>query len=74
MESERFNTKILCLSVYNEMSDIGYRIIQSDIGSSNIRLSLISLITDIGLSAYLYAVVGIKATKTSLYFKSDDFV
>jgi hypothetical protein len=49
------------------MSDIGYRIkvysdirynaglssLQSDIGSSDIKLSPISLITDIGLSAHL---------------------
>ncbi len=37
-------------------SDIGYNIglrSQSDIGSSDIRLSPISLITDIGLSAHL---------------------
>jgi hypothetical protein len=50
------------------MSDIGYRTkvysdirynvglcdLQSDIGRSDIRLSLISLITDIGLSAHLW--------------------
>jgi hypothetical protein len=50
------------------MSDIGYRIkvysdfrynvglrsLQSDIGSSDIKLSPISLITDIGVSAHLW--------------------
>jgi hypothetical protein len=53
------------------MSDIGYRTkvysdirynvglcaLQSDIGRSDIRLSPISLITDIGLSAHLWPLV-----------------
>jgi hypothetical protein len=58
MVSERYNTKLLLLSVLIRMSDIGLNFIpisdiMSDIGSSDIRFSPISLITDIGLSAHL---------------------
>jgi hypothetical protein len=63
MVSKHYDTKLLWLSVPIGMSDIGKNFIPisdimsdsalSDIGSSDIRLSLISLITDIGLSAHL---------------------
>jgi hypothetical protein len=40
--------------VYSDIRyNVGLRALQSDIGRSNIRLSPISLITDIGLSAHL---------------------
>jgi hypothetical protein len=59
------------------MSDIGYRIkvysdirynvglrsLQSDIGSSDIKLSLISLITDIGVSAHLWQCIDVFSLK-----------
>ncbi len=65
---ERLTSQPLCWSVTHGMSDTGYRIkvysdiwynvglrsIQSDIGSSDIKLSPISLITDIGVSAHLW--------------------
>ncbi len=64
---ECITLQLLCWSMNNGMSDIGYRIqaysyirynvglcsFQSDIGSSDTQLSPISLITDIGLSAHL---------------------
>jgi hypothetical protein len=69
---ERLTSRPLCWSASTWMSDIGYRIkvysdirfnvgllsLQSDIGSSEMKLSPISLITDIGVSAHLcYYVV-----------------
>jgi hypothetical protein len=61
----------LCWFMNFWMSDIGYQIkvysdirynvglcsLQSDIGSSDIKLSPISLITDIGVSAHLWSIV-----------------
>jgi hypothetical protein len=65
---ERITPQLLSLSINWGMSDIGYRIkvysdiwynvgfhsLQSDIGSSGIKLSPVSLITDIRLSVYLW--------------------
>jgi hypothetical protein len=42
------------IKVYSDIrNNVGLRSLQSDIGNSDIKLSLISLITDIGVSAHL---------------------
>jgi hypothetical protein len=48
-----YRTKLYSDIRYN----VGLRALQSDIGRSDIRLSPISLITDIGLSAHLWISV-----------------
>jgi hypothetical protein len=67
LTGERIAPQLLCWSMNSGMSDIGYRIkvysdircnvrlrsLQLHIGSSDIQLSPISLITDIWLSAHL---------------------
>jgi hypothetical protein len=46
------------IKVYSDIRyNVGLRSLQSDIGSSDIKLSPISLITDIGVSAHLCWVV-----------------
>jgi hypothetical protein len=43
------------IKVYSDIRyNVGFRSPQSDIGSSDIKLSPISLITDIGVSAHLW--------------------
>jgi hypothetical protein len=43
------------IKVYSDIRyNVGLRSLQSDIGSSDIKLSPISLITDIGVSAHLW--------------------
>jgi hypothetical protein len=50
MVSERFNTKLLCLSVCSEMSDTGYRIkVYSDI-RYNVGLRSLSPISEVPIS------------------------
>ncbi len=77
---ECITLQLLCWSVNNGMSDIGYWIkahsdfrynvglcsLQSDIGSSDIQLSPISLITEIGLSAHLCPPLHIIYTQMSI--------
>ncbi len=74
--SGRISSQLLCLSKIIWMSDIGYRIkvysnirynvglrsLQSDIGSSDIKLSPISLVTDIGVSAHLWYFLLLSST------------
>jgi hypothetical protein len=61
-----------CIKIYSDIPyNVGLRSLQSDIGSYNIRLSPISLITDIGLIVHVWLTVFVRRSNVHHFDRFD---